>query len=108
MGIRIEWRSKAEGDDVLLKVQDDDGHVVSAWEANPALLKDFLNDMTSFDGGAGTVTVDEKDPTGWGQLVIARSEDGDTLRIDPELYWGGIAYWFRSRGDDPHPYRRDL
>jgi hypothetical protein len=107
MGTRIEWRSKTEGDDALIKVQEDDGRVVSAWEANPALLKDFLNDMISFDGGGETVTVDEQDPADWGRLVLARSDDGDALRIDPELYWGGIAYWFRSRGDDPHPYIRD-
>jgi hypothetical protein len=105
MGIRLEWRSKAEGDDVLLKVQDDGGQVIDAWQANPALLKDFLNDMTGFDDGGGTVAIDEKDPEGWGRLVLARSEEGEALIVDPELYWDGIAYWFRSRGDDPHPYR---
>jgi hypothetical protein len=106
MGIRIEWRSNVEGDDVLLKVQDDD-HIVHAWEANPALLKDFLNDMTRFADGGGAATIDENDPKRWGQLVIARSEDGDVLAIDPESYWARIGYWFRSHGDDPHPYRRD-
>jgi hypothetical protein len=105
MAIRIEWRSKAEGDDVILKVQDDDDRVVQAWEANPGLLKDFLNDMTGFDDGSGTVAGDEVDPRGWGRLVVARSEDGDVLAIDPESYWDRIGYWFRSRGDDPHPYR---
>ncbi len=108
MGTRIEWRRRAEGDEFIVKVQEDDGRVVSAWEANPALLKDFLNDMTGFEDGSGALTVKEQDPTGWGRLVLARSEDGDPLRIDPELYWEGIGYWFRSRGDDPHPYQRGV
>jgi hypothetical protein len=106
MASRIEWRSRAEGDDVLLKVQDD-GHVVDAWDANPALLKDFLNDMTGFADGGGAIATDANDPQHWGRLVVARSEDGDVLFIDPESYWDRIGYWFRSRGDDPHIYRRE-
>jgi hypothetical protein len=107
MGNLIEWRSKTEGDDFLIKVREEDGQIVSAWQADPELLRDFLNDMTGFDDGGSAVAVDQQDPLGWGRLVLARAEDGDALRIDPELYWGGIAYWFRSRGDDPHPYVRD-
>ena len=36
---------------------------------------------------------------------IARSADGDILFIDPEQYWNGISELFRTRGDDPHPWR---
>ena len=30
-------------------------------------------------------------PEEWGELVIARSESGDVLDVDPQLYWEGIA-----------------
>ena len=40
--------------------------------------------------------------------VLTDSENtrNDVIWIDPGLYWERIAYWFRSRGIDPHPYRR--
>jgi hypothetical protein len=79
---------------------------VQAWPAEPARLADFLNDMTTLAGNGGP-DLDEArtDPAAWGDLVIARSAEGDVLFIDPERYWDGIAEFFRSRGDDPHPYR---
>ena len=57
------------------------------------------------DGGP-SLDIEEDDPEVWGDLVISRAADGDILFIDPELYWNGIAELFRSRGDDPHPYRQ--
>lgn len=77
-----------------------------AWRADPALLADFLNDMKALEA-AGDVAFDGPgtDPDGWGDLVISRAENGDILFIDPELYWNGISTVFRSRGDDPHPWR---
>jgi hypothetical protein len=36
---------------------------------------------------------------------LSRSQQGDVIEVDPELYWVGIADWFRSRGADPHPLR---
>ena len=38
--------------------------------------------------------------------TIRAQTGGDVLDIDPENYWDGIYYWFRSRGLDPHPWRR--
>jgi hypothetical protein len=110
MGLRIEWRCRAEGDDALLAIEDESNRVVKAWEAEEASLTDFLNDMTGLEAtgpeanGHGGVSQDN--PEEWGELVIARSEAGDILYIDPPLYWAGIAYWFRSRGNDPHTWRR--
>jgi hypothetical protein len=106
MGLRFEWRSKAEGDDAVLAVEDHSDTVLQAWKAEPALLTDLLNDMTGLD----VKTRDRKDsaqqtPDDWGALVIARSESGDVLSVEPQLYWEGVAYWFRSRGEDPHPWR---
>ena len=67
-------------------------------------LTDFLNDMEDLDTSAPAEVLDQS-PEDWGELVIARSEEGDVLYIDPQLYWEGVAYWFRARGDDPHRWR---
>jgi len=105
MGLRIEWRSKTEGDDALLTFEEESNTVLQAKPADPALLTDFLNDMETLDtkGLYGT-KFSEENPERWGELVIARSEDGDVLSVDPQLYWEGVAYWFRARGNDPHPW----
>lgn len=105
MGLRIEWRSRAEGDDALLAVEEPSNTVLEAWKADAALLTDFLNDMTGLSAvSRDGVDISQRDPDTWGALVIARSESGDVLNVDPQLYWEGIAYWFRSRGADPHPW----
>src|SRR5437870_2053076 len=105
--MRIEWRSRGEGDDALVAISDEDQRVVRAWVADPALLTDFLNDMMKIDArdGRNGLDVSQRDPLHWGRLVLARSDSGDLLDVDPELYWDRITYWFRSRGDDPHPWR---
>ena len=105
MARRIEWRSKTDGDDALLAVDDGSNTVLEAWEVNPAVLTDFLNDMEGLGQGRDTRDVGEQTPDEWGELVIARSQSGDVAYIDPERYWGGVAYWFRSRGGDPHLWR---
>ena len=106
MSLRIEWRSRAEGDDTLLAVEEESDIVIGEWEANPSLLTDFLNDMEDASYRHRTsAAAKQQYPEEWGALILARAEDGDILLIDPQLYWEGIAYWFRSRGDDPHPWR---
>ncbi len=107
MAVRIEWRSKAEGDDALLAIEDGSNTVLDARKADVALLTDFLNDMTATDykKGRDGGDVSQRDPQQWGELVIARSESGDVLHIDPQRYWEGIAYWFRAQGIDPHPWQ---
>lgn len=106
MSRRIEWRTPPNGADALVAVEDAGGTVVQAWPAEPSLVADFLNDMAALrDGGKSGMDVADADPGRWGELVIARSADGDVLFIDPERYWNGIADLFRSRGDDPHPWR---
>jgi hypothetical protein len=106
MGLLLEWRSKAEGEDTILAVEDDTYTVRKVWKAEPAILTDFLNDMVGFKAPAKNhESVHEPTPEEWGELVIARSESGDVLTIDPQLYWEGISYWFRARGNDPHQWR---
>lgn len=105
MALRIEWRSRTEGDDTLLAVEDG-AHVVKAWLADADLLTDFLNDMVGLDPKSRNgVDYSKRSPQEWGDLVMARSDTGDVLSVDPTLYLGGIAHWFRSHGRDPHPYR---
>jgi len=106
MALRIEWRSRAEGDDTILAVEDGSSAVVRAWLADTDLLTDFLNDMVGLDmKSTNGVDYSQRSPQEWGDLVMARSDTGDVLSVDPQLYWDGIAYWFRSRGRDPHPAR---
>lgn len=94
---------------VVEELDEDAGVVVQAWPAEPTRLTDFLNDMSTLtDHGDSQVEEARADPDAWGDLVIARSADGDVLFIDPELYWNGIADHFRSRGNDPHLYRARL
>ena len=105
--MRFEWRNKGGDTDALIAVDEGSNTVQEAWEATAPLLQDFLNDMTALgsQNGGGNVDVDELDPDAWGDMVIIRAEDGQVLEVDPELYWGRLAFWFRSRGSDPHPWR---
>lgn len=108
---RIEWRTRGKGNDALLYVAEygEAGDtVLKSWGADSRSLADFLNDMTELQSSGGRLEtgVDQRDPLGWGELVLARAQPGgDVLHIDPEIYWDQIYYWFRSRGVDPHPWR---
>ena len=112
MTARFEWRTRGAGSDVLLLVSEygEAGDtVMTSWPADRALLTDFLNDMQRLDSTPVRLRteVDQRDPEQWGKLVLSRaSPGGDVLTIDPEVYWDGIYYWFRSHGLDPHPWHR--
>ncbi len=111
MPARIEWRTNAPGDDAILFVGEfgeDSNTVLRAWSADSALLKDFLNDMATLDTNVAPLEVDPalRDPEQWGKLVLARTPGGDVLDVNPEPYWDGVYYWFRSRGADPHQSRK--
>ena len=104
--MRIEWRYE-DGRDTLLTV-DEDGHAaLEVWELDRTLLADFLNLMTGLDTHERQPVDGDvpRDPQGWGRLVIARSDDGDVFRVDPELYWDRVSHWFRAQGADPNPWR---
>lgn len=108
--LRFEWRSRKVGEDALLAVDDEGSSVVHMWPADPSLISDFLNDMERLEaqhnGGTGNgLDISQRVPTFWGPVVLARSQNGQILQVDPELYWDRMTYWFRSKGDDPHPYR---
>ena len=115
MAFRIEWRRRSEGDETILVIEEGTNAVVKTWQADTDLLQDFLNDMATFDASATAdgdrkttngVDSTHRSPQAWGDLVMARADDGEVLRIEPGPYWEGIAFWFRSRGRDPHPARR--
>jgi hypothetical protein len=109
---RIEWRTRGKGDDALIFVREygEAGEtVLKSWGADGRRITDFLNDMADLDTSGGNLetAVNQRDPVDWGQLVLARAQPGgDVLDIDPEIYWDEIYYWFRSRGTDPHLWRR--
>ena len=106
MTLRYEWRSRSEGDDTILAVEDGSDAVVKTWTADLDVLTDFLNDMVSMTTKSGNgVDYSHRAAQEWGALVISRSDTGDVLTIDPRLYWGLIAHWFRSQGKDPHTYQ---
>ena len=76
-------------------------------QADPAVLSNFLADMSDMNTWRGGRSVDEdkRNSEGWGELVIARTNTGEVITINPQLYWEGIYSWFRSRGvdyDTPH------
>ena len=106
----IEWRRKPGGDDTILAIEKETDAIIRAWPASTELLTDFLNDMTNLDDRpderkpANGVDHIHRRPAEWGDLVMSRSDDGGVLSLDPELYWDGVAYWFRSKGLDPHTY----
>ncbi|MCY4582498.1 MAG: hypothetical protein OXE50_06840 [Chloroflexi bacterium] len=105
--MRIEWRY-GDQQDALISVDEEGGTALEVWEFDRALLSDFLNLMTAIGTHSRQSIADDgqRDPQEWGRLVIARSDDGDVLRIDPELYWDRVSHWFRSQGGDPNPYRQ--
>ena len=110
MAARIEWRTKGGGDDALLFVGEfgeDSNTVLRTWSADPDVLADFLNDMEALDTQVARLEVDadQRDPEQWGKLVLVRLPTGEVTHVDPEPYWDGIYYWFRSRGVDPHKWR---
>src|SRR5688572_11629443 len=93
MSLRLEWRSRAEGDDTILAVEVGSNAIVKTWLADVELLTDFLNDMAGLDMVALEATtgngVDytQRPPQEWGDLVMSRSDAGDVLSVNPQLYW---------------------
>lgn len=106
MVLRAEWRTDAGNDTVL--IVDASNHVRAALPADPNVLSTFLTNPAELAGWREERAVGEhqRDPTTWGELVIARGPSGEVLTMDPELYWEGIYSWFRSRGVDYDGARR--
>jgi hypothetical protein len=98
--LSAEWRTDGENDAVL--IVEDDTTVREALAANPEVLSKLLTETGDLNAWRGEQAVaDEKrQPSAWGQLVIARASTGEVLTMDPERFWGGIYEWFRSRGVD--------
>lgn len=103
---RIEWRSFREDSNSLVIVDSSSGQVHSAWDVGQVGLADFLNDMSEISSHLiSSANAEEKQAEEWGDLVAARSEEGDVLFVEPEMFWDRIAAVFRSHGKDPHPWR---
>ena len=102
MTLRMEWRTKGESEDAILFLEDDRGVVRRALEADPAVLQVFLNDLVGLEtsGKEHAVSDDNKDPEAWGHLIMARANTHEVIEMDPEAFWDGILFWFRSKGTD--------
>jgi len=104
--LTAEWRTNRGKDTVL--IVDESNRVREALPADPNVLSTFLTnpgDLAAWHGER-SVAEDQREPSAWGELVIARGPLGEVLTMDPELYWEGIYLWFRSRGVDYDGARR--
>ncbi len=107
MSRRIEWRSKGEGHSALVTVDGETNLVTYVWPAGTELITNFLNKMDRLTSSDElSVGVHDTDPESFGMLIMARSEDGDVVTVEPQRYWESIGFFFRDHGIDPHPYTR--
>lgn len=101
MTLRGEWRSNS-GSDVVLIVENETEAVREIIAATPGVLSKLLTlpgDFTDWQGRSGS-NGEAHAPADWGKLVIARANTGEIITMDPELFWEGVYFWFRSRGVD--------
>ena len=100
MTLTAEWRKYGEFDVVL--VLDGSGTVRKALAANSDVLYDFLVPYPDVSGWQGDRTIEDtlREPQAWGDLIMARTESGEIITMEPELFWAGVHIWFRSRGVD--------
>ena len=101
MSLSAEWRADGKIETVLV-IDRTENTVQKAIAADPSVLSRLLTDMgnlRTWDIGQ-EIKGDKLSPDSWGRLVIARSETGEVIDMDPEKFWDGIYVWFRSRGVD--------
>lgn len=103
MASNVEWRVQ-DGSDAIAMV-DSNGTVAEVAIPDEVVLKDYLAVTADLDRWRkwtiwNSVSADKRHPEAWGKLVMGRSEDGDILAMDPELFWERVYRWFRSRGVD--------
>ena len=101
LSLSAEWRSDGKIETVLGIVRTENT-VQRAIAADPFVLSRLLTDMGNLRTWAigQEIKGDKLSPDSWGRLVIARSETGEVIDMDPEKFWDGIYVWFRSRGVD--------
>jgi hypothetical protein len=92
--------------DALVVTDEAHATVTRYMPVTPELLTDFLNSMDQIrSSDSSSSDHAPMNPGNWGDLVLARADAGEVLFVDPELYWDGIATWFRAHGSDPHLWR---
>lgn len=104
MGMSVEWRLR-DGADVLVLVDPELRAVSEVPTLDADALKSYLavtGTLAGWQSSMAWVRVDgeNRDPDGWGELVLSRGDNGDIISIDPELFWERVRRWFRSRGVD--------
>jgi hypothetical protein len=103
VALNVEWRVQDGAD--AIAVIDPNGIVAEVAIPDEVLLKDFLavaSDLNRWRTWTvwHSVGADKRDPQAWGELVMGRSESGDVVSMNPELFWERVQRWFRSRGVD--------
>ncbi len=100
----VEWRNK-RGDDAIIHVDPAVEGVTEVAKPDADDLKAYLAVTGDLDGWRRTldwqpVNGGIRNPSEWGDLVLSRTDAGEVIYVDPELFWDGVYRWFRSRGVD--------
>ncbi len=100
----VEWRHK-RGDDAIIHIDPSVESVTEEATADADGLKAYL--AVTGDLGGWHRSIDWRpvngglrNPSEWGDLVLSRTDAGEVIFVDPELFWDGVYRWFRSRGVD--------
>ena len=104
MALSVEWRVR-EGADAIVVVDAGAQTVAEVITPDADLLKDYLAVTANLQRwrtwtGWRPVEGGDREPEAWGELVLGRTESGEVVTVDPELFWTGVTRWFRSRGVD--------
>lgn len=106
MTLLLDWRYPMEGEGNFVLYDSVTQVVLCTWPIEIERLTDFLNDLQLFDASARSDGVENVTREDFGDLIMTRSIEGDVIRVEPQNYWENIAYWYRSRGEDPHSFDR--
>jgi hypothetical protein len=100
----VEWRHK-DGADAIVHVDPRVEGVTEVATPDADDLKAYLAVAAGLDQWRGAldwrpVNGGLHNPSEWGELVLSRTDAGEVIYVDPELFWDGVYRWFRSRGVD--------
>ena len=92
--LTIEWRTNNAYDTILILEEDTIVTVFSP--AARREIHDLLTDLGDLSDWQGVEPDQALLPEAYGDLVMARSEDGTVLEMDGAHLKERLAYWFRG------------